>query len=94
MRVFENKVLKKIFGPEKGSFIICTVPQMFQSKLDEMRNVYKASVAKPERKRPLGRPRCRREDNIKVNLREIRLEGVDWILLPPVRDRLLDLVTR
>jgi hypothetical protein len=36
-------------------------------------------VGKAERKRPLGRPRCRWEDNIKMNLKEIEWEGMDWM---------------
>jgi hypothetical protein len=36
-----------------------------------MRNAYKILVGKPERKRPLGKPRCRLEDNIRMDLREI-----------------------
>jgi hypothetical protein len=38
-------------------------------------------VGKPEGKRPLGRPRRRWEDNIKMVLREIRINGVNWIRL-------------
>jgi hypothetical protein len=45
--------------------------------MGEMRNAYKILVGKPERKRPLGRLRCRLKDNIKMNLREIQLEGGD-----------------
>jgi hypothetical protein len=41
------------------------------------RNAYKVLVAKAERKRRLGRPRYRREDNIKMDLREIRWSGMD-----------------
>jgi hypothetical protein len=37
------------------------------------------SVGKQEGKRPLERPRCRREDNIKMALKEIRCKGSDWI---------------
>jgi hypothetical protein len=37
----------------------------------EKRNAYRILVGKPEGKRPVGRPRCRRVDNIKVDLREI-----------------------
>jgi len=48
----------------------------------EMRNVYKILVGKSEGKRPLGRPRHRWEDNIRMDLREIRWEGVDWICPP------------
>jgi hypothetical protein len=36
-------------------------------------------VGKPEGKRPLGRPRCKWVDNIKMDLREIGWDGVDWI---------------
>jgi hypothetical protein len=52
-----------------------------------MRNSYKNLVGKPEGKRPLGRPRCRWEDNIKTELKEIGWEGVDWILLAQDRDQ-------
>jgi hypothetical protein len=47
----------------------------------EGRGVYRVLVGRPEGKRPLGRPRCRWEDNIKLDLREIRINGVNWILL-------------
>jgi hypothetical protein len=43
------------------------------------RNAYRLLVGKPERKRPLGRPRCRWVDNIKMDLLEIGWGGVDWI---------------
>jgi hypothetical protein len=45
----------------------------------ETRNAYKIVVGKPEGKRPLGRPRRRWEDNIRMGLREIEWEDVDWI---------------
>jgi hypothetical protein len=45
----------------------------------EKRNAYGILVGKPEGKRPLGRPRRRCVDNIKMDLREIRWDGVDWI---------------
>jgi hypothetical protein len=45
-----------------------------------MENAYKCLVGKPERKRPLGRPRRRWKDNIRIDLREIGWE-VDWIHL-------------
>jgi hypothetical protein len=44
-------------------------------------------VGKPEGKRPLGRPRHRWEDNIKMDLREIELGGMDWIDLAQDRDQ-------
>jgi hypothetical protein len=43
------------------------------------RNAYRILVGKPEGKRPLGRPRRRWVDNIKMYLREIKWDGVDWI---------------
>jgi hypothetical protein len=49
------------------------------------RYVYRLLVGKIEGKRPLGRPRCRRVDNIKMDLGEIGLDGVDWI--GPAQDR-------
>jgi hypothetical protein len=50
-------------------------------------NAYRILVAKPEGKRPLGRPRCRWVDNIKMDLREIEWCGTDWIDLPQDRDQ-------
>jgi hypothetical protein len=47
--------------------------------MGEKRNVYRLLVGKPEGKRPLGRPRRRRMDNIKMDLLEIGLNVVDWI---------------
>jgi len=43
-------------------------------------------VGKPEGKRPLGRPRHRWEDNIKMDLQEVRLGGMDWIDLAQNRE--------
>jgi hypothetical protein len=44
-------------------------------------------VGKPKGKRPLGRPRCRREDGIRMDLRDVGLGGVDWIRLAQDRDQ-------
>jgi hypothetical protein len=44
-------------------------------------------VRKPEGKRPLGRQRCRWEDNIKMDLQEVGCEGMDWIELAQDRNR-------
>jgi hypothetical protein len=44
-------------------------------------------VGNPEGKRQLGRPRCRWVDNIKMDLREIGWDGMDWIDLPQDRDQ-------
>jgi hypothetical protein len=55
------------------------------ARIGEKRNVYKLLVGKPEGKRPLGRPRRRWVDNIKIDLAEIGLGELDWIGL--TRDR-------
>ena len=55
--------------------------------------VYRVLVGKPEGKRPLGRPRRRWEDNIKMDIQEVEFGGVDWIELPQDRDRWRALVT-
>jgi hypothetical protein len=48
-------------------------------RMEVMRNAYKISIGKPEVKRPLERPRCRLEDNINMNLKEIGCKEVDRI---------------
>jgi hypothetical protein len=53
----------------------------------EKRNTYRILVGKPEEKRPLGRPRCRWVDNIKMDLREVGWDDMDWIDLAQDRDR-------
>jgi hypothetical protein len=55
--------------------------------MGEERKVYKVLVGKPERKRPLGRPRRRWEDGIRMDLKETGLGSVDWIRLSQDRDR-------
>jgi len=54
--------------------------------MEEGRSVHRVLVGKPERKRPLGRPRRRWEDNIKIDLREVG-RGGDWMELAQDRDR-------
>jgi hypothetical protein len=53
----------------------------------EERGVYRILVGKPEGKRPLGRPRRRWEDNIRMDLQEVGCGGMDWIGLAQDRDR-------
>ena len=55
--------------------------------MGERRGVYRVLVGKPEGKRPLGRPRCRWEDNIKMDLQEVGWREMDWIDLAQYRDR-------
>jgi len=49
--------------------------------MGRLRGVYSVLVGKPEGKRPLGRPRRRCEDNIKMDLQDVRCKGMDWIEL-------------
>jgi hypothetical protein len=62
------------------------------ARIGEKRNAYRISVRKAECKKPLGRPRSRWVDNIKMDLREIGWNGVDWIDLAQDRDQWRGLV--
>jgi hypothetical protein len=55
------------------------------ARLEEGRGVYRVLVGRPEVSRPLGRPRRRWEDNIKMHLTEIGIDGSNWIQLPQDR---------
>jgi hypothetical protein len=57
------------------------------ARMGEVRGAYNIFVGRPEGRRPLGRPRHRWEDNIKMDLREIGFGDVDWINLVQDRDR-------
>jgi hypothetical protein len=54
--------------------------------MGERRMAYRALVGKPEGRRPLGRPRRRWADNIKIDIREVGW-GIDWIYMVQDRDR-------
>jgi hypothetical protein len=54
--------------------------------------VYSVLVGKPEGKRPLGRPRHRWEDNVRMDLQEVGCGGMDWMELTQDRDRWWTLV--
>jgi hypothetical protein len=56
------------------------------ARIGEKINPYRILVGKPEGKRPLGRPRRTCVDNIRIDLREIGWDGVDWIDLAQDRD--------
>jgi hypothetical protein len=109
LRIFENRVLMKIFGPEReedGSWrklhndelhSLYSSPNIVKvikarwwaghvARMGEGRGVYRVLVGRPEGKRPLGRPRRRWDDNIKMYLREIGIDGANWIQL--ARDRI------
>jgi hypothetical protein len=57
------------------------------ARMGEERVVYRILVTKPEGKRPVGRPRRRWVDNIRMDLQEVRCDYVDWIGLAQDRDR-------
>jgi hypothetical protein len=111
--VFENRVLRRIFGPKRDEVTgewrklhseelhnLYSSPDTIRqvksrrmrwaghvAGIGEERKVYKVLVGKPEGKRPLGRPRRRWEDGIRMDLGEIGLGGVDWVRLAQDRDR-------
>ena len=57
------------------------------ARMGEERGAYRVLVGKPEGKRPLGRPRCRWVDNIRMDLQEVGCGYVDWIRLAQDRDK-------
>ncbi|KAJ4448105.1 hypothetical protein ANN_10117 [Periplaneta americana] len=112
LRVFENKVLRKIFGAKRDEvtgewrklhntelhalysspYIIRNIKSRrlrwagHVARMGESRNAYSVLVGRPEVKRPLGRPRRRWEDNIKMDLREVGYDDREWINLAQDRD--------
>ena len=62
-------------------------------RMGERRGVYRVLMRKPEGKRPLGRPRRRWEDNIRMDLQEVGCRDMDWIELVQDRDRWRALVS-
>jgi hypothetical protein len=106
LRVFENRVLGKTFGPKREEdeswsklhndelHSLYSSPNIVRviksrrmrwagqvARMREGRGVYRVLVGRPEGKRPLGRPRRRWEDNIKMDLREIGIDGANLIQL-------------
>jgi hypothetical protein len=111
--VFENRVLRRIFGPKRDEVtgewrkfhneelhILYSSPNVIRqmksrrmrwvghvAHMREERNVYRVLMGKPEEKKPLGRPRRRWEDGIRMDLGEFGWGSVDWIQLAQDRDR-------
>jgi hypothetical protein len=54
--------------------------------MQERRSMYKVLVEKPEGKRTLGKPRCRWKNNIRTDIQEVELGGMDWVALAQDRD--------
>jgi hypothetical protein len=80
------------FAPDVKVDIIKNYFSFLENKLDTINyrmllNAYRILVGKPEGKRPLGRPRRRWVDNIKIHLREIGWDGMGWIDLAQDRDQ-------
>jgi hypothetical protein len=73
----------KIFAPSLISMIYVDSV----ARMREKRNAYRLLVGKPEGKRPLGRPRRRWVDNIRLYLGEVGWNDVDWISLAQDRNR-------
>jgi hypothetical protein len=111
--VFENRVLRRIFGPKRDEVTgewrklhneelrdLYSSPSIIRiiksrrmkwaghvARMGKKRNAYRLLVGKPERKSPLGRPRRRWVDNIRMDLGEVGWVGVDWIGLAQDRNR-------
>jgi hypothetical protein len=106
LRDFENRVLRKIFGPKREEdeswrklhndelhdlYSSLNIVRVIKSRrmswagnverIGEGRGAYRVLVGRPEGKRLLGRPRRRWEDNIIMDLREIGIDGANWIRL-------------
>ena len=62
------------------------------ARIGERRGIYRVLVGKSEGKRPLWRPRCTWEDNIKMDLQDVGCGGMDWMELAQDRDRWRELV--
>ena len=62
------------------------------ARMGERRGVFRVLMGKPEGKRPLGRPGCRWENNIKMDLQQLGCGGIDGIKLAQDKDRLRALV--
>ena len=103
LRVFENRVLRRIFGARRDG-VTGEWRKLHNEELrlrwaghvagmEEGRGVYKVLVGKPVGKRPLGRPRRRWEDNIKIDLHDMGRGCGDWMGLAQDRDRWRALVS-
>jgi len=107
LRVFENRVLRRVFGPKRDEltgewrklhyeelsdlYSLPSIVQVVKSRrmrwaghvvrMGQGRGVYRVLVGKPEGKRPMGRPRHRWKDNIKIFRKWEGVVGTGWIWL-------------
>ena len=117
--MFENMVLRRIFGPRMDDvtgewrrlhneelndlYSSPNIVWVIKSRrmgwaghvacMGEEKGLYRVLVGKPEGKRPLGRPRHRWVDNIRMDLQEVECWYMDWIRLAQDRDRWRTLVS-
>jgi hypothetical protein len=82
-----NEELKDLYSPPKIVWVIKIEKKEMGGTCSTYEGEERVLVEKPEGKRPLGRPRHKWEDNIKVDLQEVGLGGIDWIDLAQDRDR-------
>jgi hypothetical protein len=113
LRVFENRVLRRIFGRKRDEATgelrrlhkeelndLYSSPNIMRviksrrmrwvghvARMGEKTGAYRILVGRPEGRRPLGRPRRRWEDNMKLDIREVGWEDMNWIELAQDRDR-------
>ena len=113
LRVFENRMLRRVFGPKSVEvtgewrklhneelndlYSLPIIVRVVKSRrmrwaghvarMGEDRGVHRVLVGKPEGKRPLGRPRRRWDDNIKMDFQEVGGGRGDWMELAQDRDR-------
>jgi hypothetical protein len=83
-RRLHNERLHKLYASPNTVRVIKSMSMKWAGhveRMEEMRNAYSISTGKPEGKRPRGGSRHRWEDNIRMDLREIRWEEVDWLHL-------------
>jgi hypothetical protein len=85
--VLDTVVKIKIASPCRQSNPRTPIVQPVAHCCTDKRNEYKILVGKPEGKRPLARPRRRWEDNIRMDLRAVGCEDVEWIYLAQDRDQ-------